>query len=186
MREADLEVTDEALTTMRHRELVALLNRLYARCGEPALAASTASASSDDELRDRIRGVRRRVLAKANGRGPAVAAPGFSAADGCRSASPARGVAPARRAFVVLVSDDQALARRARSSCSARGIVLVSVASQERLMKLITSVTPNCVVIEEAADRVDEASVRELASRGVQVRWCRGADETLDALAEIA
>lgn len=64
MNDPDLSVSDDALAVMRRNELVALLNRLYSRCGEPALTTSTAGASSDDELRDRIRGVRRRVLAR--------------------------------------------------------------------------------------------------------------------------
>lgn len=186
MKNLDLDVTDETLAAMRHRELVALLNRLYATCGEPALTTSTASASSDDELRDRIRGVRRRALAKAGGRRAAESvAPALPIAEGRRPASPPRGVAPARRAFVVLVSDDQALARRARSSCSARGIVLVSVASQAKLTSLVANATPTHVVIDRTAEQIEEAIVHDLTRRGARVRWCRGAQDVLDALAEI-
>lgn len=181
----DLDVSEDALASMDHGELVALVDRLYARCGEPALAASTARASSDDELRDRIRSVRRRVLAKAGGRRPVesagTASPG---ADSRRPASAGEATTP-RRAFVVLVSDDQALARRARASCGARGVVVVWVASQATLAKLVSSVTPTHVVIDGSAHRIDDASVRDLAARGAQVRWCRGAQATLEALAEI-
>jgi hypothetical protein len=182
---SDLSVADEALAAMRHGELVALLNRLYARAGEPTLSVSTARASSDDELRSRIRAVRRRLLPRA-GR-PSAAAPD-AASPTSERATRGRSTdddARSRRAFVVLVSDDQSLARRARASCGARGVVLVWVASQATLAKLVTSVTPTDVVIEGAADRVDEASVRELVARGVRFRRCRSAHETLAALAEI-
>jgi hypothetical protein len=183
-------MTEDALGAMHHGELVSLLNRLYARWGEPALAASTASASSDDELRDRIRGVRRRVLAKEDGRtsrrSPAESAEQARPVSDRPRQTPPRGEAgPARRAFVVLVSDDEALARRARSSCSARGIVLVWAPSAATLAKLVTSVTPTHVVIGGSADQSDEVPVRELAARGAHVRWCRGAKEMLAALAEI-
>lgn len=181
----DLDVSEDALASMDHGELVALVDRLYARCGEPALAASTARASSDDELRDRICSVRRRVLAKAGGRRPVESAgTASSGADSRRPASAGEATAH-RRAFVVLVSDDQALARRARASCGARGVVVVWVASQATLAKLVSSVTPTHVVIDGSAHRIDDASVRDLAARGAQVRWCRGAQATLDALAEI-
>jgi hypothetical protein len=184
MSDPDLDVTDETLGEMRHDGLVALLNRLYARCGEPALKASTAHASSDDELRDSIRGVRRRLLAKAR-RTPESVAPARPPTDRPRPTPPRGAASPARRAFVVLVSHDQALARRARANCSARGVVLVWVASETTLAKLASSVTPTHVVIEGLSDRIDEASVRALAARGVEVHWCRGADEALEALAQI-
>ncbi|MBE7448609.1 MAG: hypothetical protein HS111_06915 [Kofleriaceae bacterium] len=177
-------MTDDALAAMRHGELVAMLNRLYAAAGEPAITASTASASSDGELRDRIRGVRRRLLAKASGRPPADPLDAPPAAERPRRARPTDDV-PTRRPFVVLVSEDQALARRARASCGPRGVVLVWVASQATFAKLVTSVTPTYVVIEGAADRIDDASVRELSARGVRFRWCRSTSEALDALAEI-
>lgn len=94
-------------------------------------------------------------------------------------------VASPRRPFVVLVSSDQALARRARVSCSARGIVVVWVASQATLEKLVTSVTPTHVFIDNTVDPIEDASARALAARGARMRWCRGAKEMLEALAEI-
>lgn len=182
----DLEVTEETLAAMGHGELVAFLNRLYAVAGEPAITASTARASSDDELRERIRGVCRRLLAKADVRPPAE--PSRATAPVAEKASrprPAGDTTQPRRAFVVLISEDQGLARRARTSCGARGVVLVWVATQTTLAKLVTSVTPTHVVIEGAADRIGDATVRELAARGIRFRWCRDARETLDALDEI-
>jgi hypothetical protein len=178
----DLDVTDDALGAMGHGELVDYLNRLYAVAGEPAITASTARASSDDELRERIRGVCQRLLAKAGGR--PIAEPNRATPVVERSQRPrsAGDTTPPRRAFVVLISEDQGLARRARMSCGARGVVLVWVASQTTLAKLVTSVTPTHVVIEGAADRIDDATVRELAARGIRFRWCRDAREALDAL----
>lgn len=183
MSDPDLEVTEDALATMRHEELVALLNRLYAKTGEPGITASSARASSDDELRERIRGACCRLLARASqGRpaDPASTAPP-TAKKRRRSAS-----APAsRRSFVVLVSEDQALARRARASCATRGIALVWVASLAAVMRLSAGVTPTHMIIDGAAESIDDASVRELRTRGTRVRWCRGAQETLDALVEL-
>ncbi|MBE7449224.1 MAG: hypothetical protein HS111_10095 [Kofleriaceae bacterium] len=185
MSDPDPNVTDEDLAAMGHDELVAFLNRLYARCGEPALTVSTARASSDGELRDRIRGARRRVLAQGSER-PRAASTGavLMLAEGGRRTPPRGEDVPARRLFVLFISDDLVLARRARAICGTRGAVLISAASQARVASLVTSVTPTHVVIEGAV-QIDEATVRELATRGAQVRWCRGAPEVLDALADI-
>ena len=192
MSDPDLDADDAALATMPQAELVRLLNRLYARVGEASMTASAARASTCDELRERIRTVRLRVLTKAGslstsprtGQQPTAAK--LSSARRA-AASPSPGATDSsRRAFVVLLADDQALARRARTTCGAHGIVLMWASSPSILMQLVTSVTPTHVVIEGAADRIAEASVRELAARGVRVRWCKGMQSTLDVIAEIA
>jgi len=191
MSDPDLDADDAALAAMPQAELVRLLNRLYARVGEASMTASAARASTSDELRERIRTVRLRVLTKA---GSSPAPPRTRQQPTAAKLSPTRsaGAPPlpsandsSRRAFIVLVADDQALARRARTTCGARGIVLMWASSSSTLMQLVTSVTPTHVVIEGAADRIDEASVRQLAARGVRVRWCKGTQSTLDVIAEI-
>lgn len=189
-RDPDLDGDDQALARMTHSELVALLNRLYARLGEKRVSTSTALASTDDELRDTI-GAARQRLAIRLGRAPVLpfapstrrraAREDFDAED--PAASPVR-------AFVVLFASDNTLVSSARAACRGRGIPLVAVSSTDLLAALIASVTPtHIVVVGEgfAAEDVAASTIlaRDLEHRGVHVRVCPGAEEAMQVLAEI-
>ncbi|KAB2897970.1 MAG: hypothetical protein F9K40_12035, partial [Kofleriaceae bacterium] len=64
MTNGHIDTSDEALASLDHAALVTLLNLLYAQAKEPPISASTAVASTDDELRARIRVVRERIAGR--------------------------------------------------------------------------------------------------------------------------
>jgi hypothetical protein len=187
MTDHDLDVDDDALAAMPHGELVALLNQLYTRMGEAPISASTARASSDDELRVSIQTVMRRVAARL-GRSPTPKQPHGrtrTAEAGSARRRADKNEGRFERVFVVLVATDGALVALARDTCRARGVVLVSVASSEILATLVANVKPTHVVLDGAADALDAALREELEARGIGVRWCQGPGPTIEALAEI-
>lgn len=187
----DLDGDEQVLALMTHDELVALLNRLYARLGEKRVSTSTALASTDDELRDTI-GAARQRLATRLGLTPMLpfapskrrrAARDDTDAEDNDTASPVR-------AFVVLFASDSTLVSSARAACRGRGIPLVAVSSTDLLAALVASVTPtHIVVVGEgfAAEDVAASTIlaRDLEHRGVRVRLCAGHDDAMQALAEI-
>jgi len=183
MTNGHIDTSDEALASLDHAALVMLLNRLYAQAKEPPISTSTAVASTDDELRTRIRVVRERIAGR---RDAPLTAPGRQRE---RPTPPRAAGQRARRPFAVIVTTDSALVKRARVVCQARGVVLVSVSSPSALATLTTNVTPTDVIVDgrdHTTDRDADAEwLRELAARGVRVRRVEGRDRAFDALSEI-
>lgn len=193
-RDPDLDGDEQVLARTTHDELVALLNRLYARLGEKRVSTSTALASTDDELRDMI-GAARQRLATRLGLAPVLPFAPITRRRVQRELAEdtdAEETAPSPvRAFVVLFASDSTLVSSARAACRGRGIPLVAVSSTDLLAALIASVTPtHIVVVGEgfAAEDVAASTIlaRDLEHRGVHVRMCRGAEEAMQVLAEIA
>lgn len=191
-QDPDLDNDDQLLARLTRGELVALLNRLYVRLGETPVAASTALASTDDELRDSIGVVRRRLATKL-GAAREVLAPARRPRRGARDL--ARGGADdgahvPDRVFAVLFASDRNFVASARVACRERGVTLVSIPSVDMLVAVVASVTPTHVVIVGEGFEPDDLAAstivaRDLEQRGVRVRLCAGHDDAIQALAEI-
>jgi hypothetical protein len=180
MTDHDLEIDDVALAAMASGELVALLDRLYARLGEKRVATSTALASTDDELRDRIHSVRRRLAAKLGE--PSLLPPLPPRA---REVTDPADTRPTNRVFVVLFAGDGALVARARLACRARGVTLVSVASRETMLALVASVTPTHIVLVGDVDEFAPTQLGDLERRGIRVLVCQDAEHAALVLSTI-
>lgn len=183
MTDGEIDISDETLAQLSHAGLVALLNRLYARVKESPITDSTARASTEDELRSRIRAVCERIAARSRAPSnvPAAGKRGRPAVDRSAEARP-------ERPFVVLVTQDPALVKRARTVCQTRGVVLVSVSSGTAFATLAANVTPTHLVIDDGASKNTDADagwLRELTARGVRVHRVEGQAPALDALSEI-
>lgn len=103
-----------------------------------------------------------------------------------RAATTSPGEHAGSRPFVVLVADHPDVAKHARATCGARGVMLVWVALPATLKTLAAGMTPTHVVVDGVADRLDAACLRDLEARGVRIRFCRCVHETFEALAEIS
>jgi hypothetical protein len=182
----DLDGDERALAQMTHGELVALLNRLYVRLDEKRVSTSTALASTDHEVRDTIRAVRRRLYIKLGA--PPELLPVHRRP--VRELAMDQGDTPPERVFVVLFASDSKLVSGARSACRARGVALVGAASLDLFSALVASVTPtHIVIVGEGFEHEDVAAstilARDLEHRGVRVRMCQDAEQAMQALAEI-
>ncbi|MBE7453854.1 MAG: hypothetical protein HS111_34790 [Kofleriaceae bacterium] len=181
----DLDGDDDAIARMAHGELVALLNRLYGRLGEKRISTSTALASGDDELRQTIRVVRRRLAAKLGV--PAEPLPPKARRRAARELAAELTASeiprPPDRVFVVLFASDSNLVSAARVACRARGVTLVAVASSDMMTALVANVTPTHVVV--VGDGFDRGHALDLEHRGARLRICQGPEHAMQALAEI-
>lgn len=161
---------DGSLDELDHDGLVVLLRRLYGSAGEPPLSASTARASTDDELREAIRSLRRRIAVR---RDPN--APPLDSVSARRSATPPR--SEHIRTFCVLYTADAGLVARARAVLRTRGVPVVAVATPVDLAALAANTTPTHLVIDVSRG-ADLDLARDLGLRvgDVAVVYC--ADET--------
>ncbi|MBZ0238274.1 MAG: hypothetical protein K8M05_38540 [Deltaproteobacteria bacterium] len=173
----DDDLSEDALAAMGHGELVKLLNRLYARAGEPPAPSSTTLALTVDELRDRVQSVRRRIRARADRATRADAPPPRP------RPAVSSGPAGAGRVLVALVAADTGLVNRARATCRTRGVPLVSASSVDALATLAASVTPSDLVIDASAHAwVTPSLLADLRVRGVRVWWCESDAQTIEIL----
>lgn len=176
----DDDLGEDALAALGHDALVALLNRLYARAGEPPAPISTTLALTPDELRERVDAVRRRIAGRAAGALRVEAPP--------RRPRPAVPPGPAStgRVLAALVAADAELVTRARAACRTRGVPLVSASSADALATLAASVTPTDLVIDASAHAwVTPSLLADLRVRGVRVWWGESGAQTIEILSAL-
>lgn len=195
----DPTAADTALDRLGHDELALALRRLYAQLGETPLAASALLASTTDELRLRVRLVRRRLVRRASpaptpGEPPGPAGTGTGTGTGADLApTPDRGGAhPAsgratvpRRRILLLLTTDPVLVDRARDAGRPRAIVVVPADSPAGLRILIASVTPALVVLDTRGPTIDASLEHDLFRRRLLVRRGTCADSCLAAMADL-
>jgi hypothetical protein len=134
------DANDDAIAAMSHRELVSLLNRLYARTGAAPITPSAARASTSDELRAAIRTVRLRLAGKPE-RPPLPTTEATA-----RELPVSRGERP--RMFCVILTRDAALVSQARALLRANGVPVIAVASTDDLATVVRQTMPTHVVID--------------------------------------
>ncbi|MBE7454807.1 MAG: hypothetical protein HS111_39835 [Kofleriaceae bacterium] len=196
----DPTAADPALDRLGHDELALALHRLYAQLGETPLAASALLASTTDELRLRVRVVRRRLVRRASpttmpgepagptgttGTGTGTSADLAPTPDP-GGAHPASGrAAVPRRRILLLLTTDPVLVDRARDAGRPRAIVVVPADSPAGLRILIASVTPALVVLDTRGPAIDASLEHDLFRRRLLVRRGTCADSCLTAMADL-
>lgn len=171
------EDSDDALDALDHGALVALLGRLYKSAGEKAVSVSMAHASTDDELREAVRSVRRRIAAKAPSDQPGKAI--------ASRRTPPRGKRV--RLFCVVYTADVKLVEKARPILRSCGVPVVSVASLLDLTALAANATPSHLVIDERCGaEIDVRDALGVNATRVSVVYGSDAAAVLAAVAAIA